>query len=534
MNIVALLLTIVLSIFSTGVMSYIAMATPIGPWIAPTLVLVGSILLRMILYRKSETTLMLATAGGSLGGIIATACGFSFPTLYFLDPTLFNSWVADPLYFAGIVTWLTLAAGGFGFIIADIIEEKLLVQQQMAFPIGQLVYKMIAVQNQARKAFELMIGFVSTIIFGLLQTGFWRIPSIIPKTITLLPAFSWRFIAIPTLYVRFDTLPMLLAIGFITGHVIALPLLIGAGSKIFIVDPLNTLFFPLISASDFMFKFCTGMIVAGALQSFLDLPSMIKSALKNVGQKGLRSNIRDSLRKVISLAEISVLALIIIGFLTYFKFSLLEQIYLLVATFICAYQIAVIAGKIGMAQLGRFATFAMLPALFMFGINYVKLTLIATFVEISGGVATDVLFGRKMGQLASIPRQRLRLYQLFGLLICACSIGIIFWLLISHFGIGSEELFAQRSRARALMLDVGGNFDLIVLLIGGFFGLLLKQLHMSPMLVLGGLLMPLNWSLGLIMGGLLTYLVSDREAWEPFGSGVFAANSIWELCKTLF
>jgi len=53
------------------------------------------------------------------------------------------------------------------------------------------------------------------------------------------------------------------------------------------------------------------------------------------------------------------------------------------------------------------------------------------------------------------------------------------------------------------------------------------------MLVLGGLLMPINITLGLVVGGLFALLPTDREEWYPFWSGVFAGNSIWMLIRTI-
>ena len=90
-----------LAVFSTAVMGYISMATPIGPWIAPTLVLFASVIFKLIYSNKSSgKNIVLATATGSIGGILAVACGFSFPTLYFLDKSLFNSWLASPVFFS--------------------------------------------------------------------------------------------------------------------------------------------------------------------------------------------------------------------------------------------------------------------------------------------------------------------------------------------------------------------------------------------------------------------------------------------------
>lgn len=225
-------------------------------------------------------------------------------------------------------------------------------------------------------------------------------------------------------------------------------------------------------------------------------------------------------------------ALALILFLTYFKFPLHVQLYLVVCSAITTYQIAAIAGRIGLALLGRFATFVMVPAMLIFNLNYVHLVFIATFVEMSGGVAADVLFGRKLAQLADISRATMRRYQLLGLVVASASIGIIFWLLINHFGLGSPELFAYRAQSRQLLIQAK-QFDYIVLMLGGFFGMILHSIKINPMLVLGGLLMPLDMTLGLVFGGLLAAIAADKEQLYPFWSGVFAGNSICMLLRAL-
>ncbi|HSW73900.1 MAG TPA: OPT/YSL family transporter, partial [Candidatus Limnocylindria bacterium] len=220
-------------------------------------------------------------------------------------------------------------------------------------------------------------------------------------------------------------------------------------------------------------------------------------------------------------------------FLTYFNFSFTTQIYLLFFTFVCAYQMTMIGGKIGLAQLGRFATFVMVPAMFLFKLDFVQLVIIATFVELCGGVATDALFGRKIAHMGNFSHRRFKMYQYLGLAISAISIGAIFWFLINHFGLGSPELFAGRAQSRKLLIDVQ-SFDYYILILGAVFGYLLKFIKVSPLMVLGGLLMPLNISMGLMLGGACTLLTKDKEEWYPFWSGVFASNSIWMLLKAIF
>lgn len=525
----------VLSIFSTAVMSYIAMATPIGPWIAPTLVLIASMITRL-LYHSNDArvrSVSLVTAAGSVGGIIATAVGFSYPTLYFLDKTLFNGWMANPYFFCAVLTALVLVAGGCGLVAAQLFEEQLLVEYDLPFPIGQLIYKMIAVQNNIRKAYELAIGFATSVVWALAQGSFGLFNAIVPQSILLASARSIGVFSIPTISVRLDVLPMLLAIGFITGHVIAIPLAAGAFAKFAIMDPLQKLLFASMGSSDFLLAFCSGMVCAGAIQSFVGLPKMLTSAYKNFKNgSGQGGEFVNGLYLKLKRIETAVVLLGAFVFLTYFNFSFFSQLYLIIGSFLCAYQVAGIAGKIGLAQLGRFATFVMIPGLLLFGFNAVQLTLVATFVELTAGVATDVLFGRKMAQMGNIKRSEIARFQLFGLVVSALTIGIVFWFLINHFGLGSEQLFAQRAQARALLISVK-SFNLYVLALGAVFGAFLKYIKLNPMMVLGGLLMPINYSLSLIAGGLLTFVVNDRERWEPFWSGIFAANSICELIKTI-
>ena len=77
----------------------------------------------------------------------------------------------------------------------------------------------------------------------------------------------------------------------------------------------------------------------------------------------------------------------------------------------------------------------------------IQATIVATFVEISGGVAVDALFGRKMGQIAHIKRSSIVWYQIFGIVVTALSIGIIFWLLINHFGLQTSRIISHNAHS---------------------------------------------------------------------------------------
>jgi|GEM_PF-373010 len=541
MQAVLIIATTLFSLFTTMVMSYISMATPIGPWMEATVVLLATLIFKGIFRiapTKQMATIGIVTAAGSLGGIIATACAFSFPTLFFLDKDLFDAWLAQPLYFATILGALVAVAGSVAFLIVNFFEKRLLEEPNMPFPIGTMVYKMIAAQNQMRKSLELVAGAISALCI----TGVQYIVRSIPNKITLLASAGGGVFRIPPVFVQFDTLPMLWAIGFVTGHVIALPLLVGMISKIILVDPLQLFFFPTMTNGNFVLAFCSGMVLQGALLSFMDLPATVYKTGKRLYARFFDSSATLNIPRPLSVSKgflgavplvfLIITSVIIVSFLSWFNFSLFSQLYLIIVTCVCAYQLLIIAGKAGIAPLGRFATFVMVPGLIIFGYNAVQVTIVATFVELCGGIAVDVMFGRKMAKLAAIERARVQKYQWLGLLVSACSIGFIFWVLITHFGLGTTQLFAQRAQSRALLINAY-SFNWIVVLFGVLFSFALKYIKVNAVLVLGGLLMPFDYSLPLILGGLSTYLVKDKEAQYPFWSGVFAASSIMMILRTL-
>lgn len=532
-SLVVSLISILLSIFSTIVMGYVALATPIGPWIAPTLVFIVLLCSRLCI-RVTVPSTAYAVSAGSIGGILATACAFSFPTLYFLDPILFNSWMSFPLFFVSVLGGFCFLAGLFGFLIADISEKELIDKQDLSFPIGQLIYKMILAQENVYKAYQLMAGFCAAALYALLQRGCFGLGSIIPKTITLLPSFQVLIFCIPRVIINLDIAPMVWAIGFITGHVIALPLAVGACATICVTGPLQRLLFSHVSSVEFMLAFCSGIVLWTTLTGIMTMPRQLINGIRQ-SVVSLKTD-ASFLEKNVHARSIILSALmgcVFILFFSYFSFPWYLQLYLVVCAGITTYQIASIAGRIGLALLGRFATFVMVPAMLIFNLSYVQLVFIATFVEISGGVAADILFGRKLARLADISREKMRYFQLIGLFISSAIIGIVFWLLINHFGLGSPELFAYRAQSRQLLIQAQ-QFDYLVLIVGALFGMLLQFLSLNPMLVLGGLLMPLDMTLGLVAGGLCAYCSSDKEEWYPLWSGIFAGTSICMLLRAVF
>lgn len=529
------LLSVFLSLFSTTVMSYIAMATPIGPWIAPTLVLLVMLIGGVIRVSFSQRQIVLPVVAGSIGGIMATACGFSFPTLYFLDPDLFNAWLQAPFFFISILFFLTFSSGLLAFFLANQVDRHILLQNDLTFPIAQLVGGMIADQNQAAKAWQLSLGSIVAWLVGVVCHGIGSVPGYMPSLVKIAAAFRVWLLQIPALTIDLDTAPMLLAIGFVTGHVIALPLLVGVVSRMFLVDPCAQLFFASLSYTEVSMAFCSGMVLMGA---GVDLLAVARQSFFKIGARFNQDVIKKQISDIcfsIKRERIGFMFLSLLFFvvgLHYFSFPWYVILYLICATVICSYQMAIIAGKVGLAYLGRFATFVMVPAMLLFTLDRIQIVFIAAIVEISGGIMVDLLCGRKLAEFAEIDLLEVRRYQMLGLLVSSLTIGFVFFHLLTTWELGSGHLFAYKAQSRHLLINAR-CFDFRLVCLGGFFGWFLKRIRVNPGLVLGGLLMPVSSSILLILGGLYALSAKNKEQSIPFWSGIFTGNSLSIFVRAL-
>jgi hypothetical protein len=199
---------------------------------------------------------------------------------------------------------------------------------------------------------------------------------------------------------------------------------------------------------------------------------------------------------------------------------------------IATYQIGYLGGQIGLITFGRFATFIMIPMMLMFKLDFVQVTFLCVFFNVCAGVASDLLFDYKVGQLCQIDFKVIRRYQWIGLIVASLCVGFFLWILFTNFQLGSPELFAQRAKARALLIQ-SFNFDFRIVFLGVIYGLILKKFKISPTMVFGGILMPTNLSIGLLLGAILSAIVKNAEEKIPFCSGVFAGESIWVITTVL-
>lgn len=538
----------IFSVLSTGILLYVSLTTGLGPWIAPTLVLLASSLFRIVSRNNQKESLVITQTIGSVGGAIAVAVGFSYPTLYFLDQSYFLALQQNPLLFSGLLGCAVLLSGFMGIWFARLISRKILDNQSYQFPVSQVIYQTIDAHDKPTPRRRMLIGFSLAALTGLLRDGFRSFSAILPQRLYI-GSHVWlsNFV--------FELSPMFWAIGFIAGTSIVLPLVIGMLSKYLVVYPLlhHANYLPIklfegLTQTQFVMAFCSGIVLYQAIMGLFSYPKIIKKSFGGGWDKGRtiwrqisenflsRTNeaaaSQPQTHKNYNIYIGAALFAFFTAFYSFYGFPYTGQVLLFICTLIGVYQIMLFGARTGLAPYGRFMTFAMLPLVTIYHLSPLQITLLCLTVGVASAAGVDLLFDYKVGQLANISEEKIYRAQVWGLLITAVSIGGLFWLLCNQFQLGSASLIAHRGMGRALLLQ-SINFNTVVLLMGMLYGALLKYLRINPTLAFGGLLMPNQITIGLLFGALLRLGIKKPEQYFIGWSGVFAGESLWIFISLL-
>jgi hypothetical protein len=531
-------------VFSCIILSYISIATMVGPWIAPTIVLICHILFVFMKNSKEKTRYLIGIqAIGAGGGIIATGIGFAFPMLYFLEPNALASMLSNPWYFCIFFMVLCLSAGSLGLLFGSYLTKPLIDEQQQPFPVSNLTVQVATSDASPQQAKMLLGGVLGTGVLCVLRDGVFSLGAVIRKNYYLFPSVLGKEITL-------SIWPMLWAIGFTVGVSVTIPLIIGMVAKYVVVFPLAQhavylpfSFFQPMATENFAIPFCSGLV---ACELLLQLPKYAKKMLKqskNTGKKDVIvryiANIRVMLSGLLqqySWATMSLIAATVVsscGFLSFYGFSFGAQVLLLLFTMMATSIICTIGGTIGMIPFGRYSTFIVVPLVLLFGLSPIQSTIVCVFFNICAAAASDLLFDMKSADLVGISRKKMYQYQWIGLLGASLCMGIILWLLFTNLELGSEALFAQRSKAKALLLQ-SLNLDFSIVFLGILFGWVLKRFRVNSTMVFGGLVMPNSVTIGLALGSLATLVIKKPEKLQPLCAGALAAESLWIMGSIIF
>lgn len=507
------LLSIILSFISTCVMSYLAVSIEVTFWVAPVVSLALIMgLLQLVRQKLSKESVVYLLAAGSLGEMIGLSLGFSWPTLYFLHKNIFLTWMESPTAFAGMITLLVLAAGGLAGIVAYILRPYLINGQDLPFPTARLVHNLISqtrcVDNGMMiKGFLLSGIWSSTALFfrGTLQ-GFWLL--------------------------QVHTIPTLLSMGFVAGHLVAKPLIIGAFIRFFALHGLKDLFFCNAQSESFVLTFALGMLFVVIGHSLIVLLREFCFWMYHHRLSLSVSIMSHCMRKHYGWLFSFLAMLVCCIILHHWHMTFLQQSYLVFACSVACVIVSFIFARVGVLDLPNFGSFVVVPLGYMFYVSSQMLLIAFVFSTICLGLVINLLFSWKIADIARISFRSILKFQLVGFVVAAVSVGFVIWWYVSVLNFNADTLFSSQALLQEKFITLAA-YDLRVLLLGFMCAITLYFVTADVAIVIAGCMMNFSVVGWLVLAGFIAYFTKDREKYYPFCFGIYASHAIWLFVQAM-
>ncbi len=496
-------------------MSYLAMSTQLGPWVAPVFVVVCMVL-AMPLTSKNwfKKYVVVTIAAGSMGGMVGMCLGLTWPSFYFLHQQTFSESMKSPVLFASGISVFVLCAGVLAFLMTYFFKDYLIVQRRLPFPMSKLIHDVVCI-NDARSSQVMMAQ-------GIVASSAWNM-------------FLWaQRVMLSPYVVMLHMIPMLVSIGFVAGRLSAVSLLIGMASRKCVLYGIRNQYFLTSSDKEFMVTFCSGIFVALiSAQALLYL-------LRNKGRVYQAFTLSGFFERVAKLCQVRHTRLLLVAgivlpmiLLHVCNVSWLAQMYLFIVLLLVTYYVSVIVAKIGVVDLSVFVWVILLPLAYFASDNQLTgVVSVMVFSMLCVGLVVDLLFSYKLAELSDIAYVRILRYQLLGFVVALVSSGFILWWYAHNFQLGSSELLAQSAQEFNVMIEFG-TYDHRIVVLGFIFGLIMRLFVPEALVVVGSMLMTTSVTMWLVIAGAFSYLVKDRERFYPFWFGVYASHALWMMIWAL-
>ncbi|MCX5924007.1 MAG: hypothetical protein NTZ68_01095 [Candidatus Dependentiae bacterium] len=487
-------------------MSYLAMSTQLGPWVAPVFVVVCMVLAMPLVSRSwFREHVIITIAAGSIGGMVGTCLGLTWPSFYFLHEDAFMQSMKSPMIFAGTISLFVLSAGAMAFLMAYTLKDHLIVEHKLPFPMSRLVHDIVYIDKE--KSSQAMMK------QGIVASTAWNIFLLVQR-VWLHPYATQLHMA-----------PMLISIGFVTGSMSAIPLLVGMVSRKVVLYGLRNNFFMQYSDKEFIIRFCSGILLVMFLFRLLALFKEHKHKIMSSDffKLFIRLYKRVGFRLLFFLSIIGSVLL-----LHTWNVSWLAQIYLLSSLLFLSYSAAYMVGVVGVVELGLFIWLIVLPIADIYTVTSTSVVAVSVFSMVCIGIVVDLMFSCKLAALSNIAYSRLLRYQVLGFMVAAISSGFIIWWYAHSFQLGSNSLMAQSSEGFDWMIQ-HGKYNHRVVLCGMLFGLILRKVISEPFTVVGSMLMSVSITFWLVLAGAFSYFVKKDKKYYPFWFGVYASHALWMM-----
>jgi OPT family oligopeptide transporter len=402
----------------------------------------------------------IASTAASSAGIMGFVVGFpgAIPALAMLG----HNYSALELGLWGVS--LTIV----GVVVAAALRRKLIVTERLPFPTGAATAEVIETistsrQTAMRRARFLIVSAVATMIFAWLRDGS---PHLIPQTMPI--AMTVLGCSLATLTVGVSWSPLIAATGMLMGMRSAASMLLGATVSWVILAPwiahtgivADASYGP---CSAWLIWPGVGLLLASSfvplvmdwrslVRAFRDIPALLRRASRD---DVAPLDTREKFRLGAPLVLISVVAMLILGQITFHLSPLVTLIGLLLAAIlgnVCARA----AGETDLAPTGAVGT---LTQLLFTGNGFVGSLVAGSIVAGVASQASQTLWALKAGEkLKATPNSQLWA-QILGGVVGAVAAVPAYMVLVHAYGLGTESLPAPSALSwKATAEAVRGGF----------------------------------------------------------------------------
>jgi hypothetical protein len=504
-----LLLCIFFSTISTAMMSYLAMNTQLGPWVAPVFVVVCmAFVIPFVKNKWFYEHAIVTIAAGSAGGMIGICLGLAFPSMYFLHQSLLQVWLADPFMICTIVFIFVLCAAWYAFLLTYFLRWYFLQAPGARFPMSQLVYQVIDV-DIAQKSRRLILS-------GFCVASAWN------ATVIALGSSVMAYAS------PLHMFPLLMSVGFVAGKVIALPTFLGLITRVVALDVIKSFLHTTASQQQMLITFCLGMLIVLFVRLIIETVRHRRTALIRQGHAFM-------FKKFTEPKFAAVYAGCMVVSAAYLKFWGVEWLSILctwiLIGWLSRYMIELIAW-VGIVEIDAYVWVLLLPVLYTLGPTSLASVVIAIFATLTLGLVVDMMFSYKLADLANISYAKIVRYQMIAIF-CAAIAGGLF--LYGYAQLKGIDAFGFAPKAYELEQIINfGKYDFRVLCAGMMFALLVLLLTSELLVVIGAALMTPFMASVLVLAGVLAHLIKKPEHWYPLWFGVYAGHMLWLIIDLLW
>lgn len=368
----SVLIAILLSVFLVASSSYIALKLGAMPWPIIFSVVIAAGIVRLVSRKVNPHEINVAQAGGSIGGMLATALVFTVPAIWFLQRT--NPELQAPSIW--VIIAVTLIGGVLGIVLSIPIRRIFIDEENLSYPSGTAGAELINTGQKGGPLFKVVIisALLTAIFVALRQLYF---------------AGGWTISALAGIGITIFILPMPLAIGvgYIVGRKASYSWFFGALlGWVFMIPYLVVNRMPLDQAAELVRNTGMGIVLGAGVGFFL---TYTVSKFKKIFAPLFNSREKWYFRSAPYLSVLSIILLYLVGV------PILASLIAVVGVWIMVAIAARMTGETDIDPLEQFGIIVGLIAVMVYSVFALELgifpaLLIIVFVSVASSIAGDI------------------------------------------------------------------------------------------------------------------------------------------------